>query len=225
MSHDQVLLIEDDVVIAKTLTLALRHKGYDLTTCDTVKSGRAAFEAHAFDFLLIDINLPDGNGLDLCRSLREQSQSVPILILTANVNEETAVQSLEGGADDYVRKPFGVDELVARMQRLRARKEQGVPVLRAGCLLLDPSRYRAWAHEVPLNLGHREFEILMLLIKKAGDVVSREAVLSAIGHDADIYDRTIDSHLSHLRRKLKQAAVEDVTIQPVYGVGYRLEVK
>lgn len=220
----KILLVEDDPLIAKSLKLSLPYKGFEVSVGESCRAGLEKFSAKAFDLVLLDINLPDGNGLELCRELRKKDESIPILLLTAKTDEQTAVDGLEGGADDYVRKPYGVAELVARMKRLLERKRKDTKPFRFGPLRIDLQKRMAWAGEEPLSLGKREFEILALLIKKSGEVVTRNEILDALGEAAEIYDRTIDSHLSHLRKKLKDVGAVGVQITPVYGVGYRLEV-
>jgi len=221
----QVLLVEDDKLIAKSLKMSLPYKGFEVTVCESVREGLSGFQSKRFDLILLDINLPDGSGMDLCREMRKTDDVVPILMLTANVDEDSAVRGLEEGADDYIRKPYGVNELTARMKRLLERKTKSPPPLRSGPLRVDLKKRLAWADEELLNLGKREFEILALLVRKSGDVVTRNDILNALGEEAEMYDRTIDSHLSHIRKKLKEAGAKDVSITPVYGVGYRLESK
>src|ERR1035437_10028473 len=102
----QVLLIEDDSLIAKTLKMSLPYKGFEVIVCESIRAGLDTFRKKTFDLLLIDINLPDGSGLELCRTIREENQTVPILLVTAQTDESVAVQGLEGGADDYIRKPY-----------------------------------------------------------------------------------------------------------------------
>lgn len=223
----QVLLVEDDRMIAKTLRMSLPYRGFEVTACESCRSGLEAFRAGAFDLVLLDVNLPDGSGLDVCREIRAGNAEIPILMLTAKVDEESAVKGLEGGADDYVRKPYGVKELTARMLRLLEgrKKSSRAGGKRHGSLRVEPASRLAWAGDTQLSLGKKEFEILSLLIRKAGDVATRDEILNAVGDESEIYDRTIDSHLSHLRRKLRDAGASDVQIVPVYGVGYRLEAK
>jgi DNA-binding response OmpR family regulator len=221
-SH-QILLVEDDAMIARALQMSLPYKGFEVTICPTYRQGIDTFRAKVFDLILLDVNLPDGNGMDLCREIRKVNDSVPVLMLTAKVDEESAVKGLECGADDYIRKPYGVQELTARMLRLLERKTKQSAPLQFGPLKIDLKKRMAWAGESALTLGKREFEILVLLIKKSGDVVTRNDILDTLGEVAEIYDRTIDSHLSHIRRKLKDSGVQGVQITPVYGVGYRLE--
>ena len=219
----QVLLVEDDTLIAKSLQMSLPYKGFEVRVCPTFRQGLDAFHAGTFQMVLLDVNLPDGNGVDLCREIRKVNDTIPILMLTARVDEESAVRGIEGGADDYIRKPYGVQELVARMKRLLERKAKSSANLRFGMLQADLKKRMAWVGESPLNLGKKEFEILVLLIKKSGDVVTRNDILDTLGEASEIYDRTIDSHLSHIRKKLKDAGVKNIQIVPVYGVGYRLE--
>lgn len=221
----QVLLVEDDPFISKTLKMSLPFKGFEVTACESIQAGIEAFGTKPFDVVLLDLNLPDGSGLDLCKEIRKKNDLVPILMLTAMTDEQSAVQCLEEGADDYIRKPYGAQELTARMMRLLERKKKEPALLRFGSLKIDPRSRTAWAGEASLSLGKREFDILCLLIKRSGDVVSRNEILDALGEEGGVYDRTVDSHLSHLRKKLKDVGETRVQILPVYGVGYRLEEK
>lgn len=218
-----VLLVEDDPLIAKTLAMSLRYQGFEIAVAPSVEEAMRLFGSRPFDLLMLDIGLPDGDGIELCRAFRARDAQVPILMVTALTDEETAVRSIDGGADDHVRKPYGLQELTARMKRLIQR--HGVPVRevsRHGAIVIDHRRHAASVGGRELRLGKREFEILSLLVKAQGDAVRREQILDALQCDRAIYDRTIDSHLSHLRRKLKDAGAA-VRISAIYGVGYRLE--
>lgn len=218
----QVLLVEDDPIIAKTLKMSLFYKGFEVTTSKLFSEGLELFRCGEFDVVLLDIQLPDGNGLDLCREIRKSNSTVPILMLTARTDEDSAVRGLEQGADDFIRKPYGVLELTARMNRFLEKKKKA-NIYHFGTLKIDGGRQLAWANGICLRLGKREFEILTVLVRKSGDTITRNELLDSLSLEADLYDRTIDSHLSHLRRKLKNAGALDVVILPVYGVGYRLE--
>ena len=214
-------------LIARTLKMSLPYKGFEVTPCETFRQGLDVFRTQPFDFVLLDVNLPDGNGLELCQEIRKRPL-IPILMLTAKTDEASAVSGFERGADDYIRKPYGAQELVARMLRLLERRKEPPPSLTLALTWLprnDLQKRLAWAQDVQLNLGKREFEILNLLIKRAGDAVTRNEILDALGEEVELYDRTIDSHLSHLRKKLKEAGATDVQIVPIYGIGYRLETK
>lgn len=220
MTQLKILLVEDDPLISKSLSLCLPFAGFDVIVCETFCAGLEAAQRQNFDAILLDVNLPDGDGFALCRAIRARDGEIPILMLTAKIDEESAVGGIECGADDYIRKPYGIHELTARMRRLidkRGNKHDAF-----GSLRIDTEKYMAWSGSHLLNLGKREFAILALLIRRNGNVITREEILAATDQNADIYDRTIDSHLSHLRRKLKLAGAGE-RIVPVYGIGYRLQ--
>lgn len=218
----QVLLVEDDPLIAKTLTMSLRYEGFELTVAATVRDAVGALAQRRFDMALFDVGLPDGSGIDLCRDLRAHDAGIPILMLSARTDEATAVAGIEGGADDYIRKPYGVKELTARMLRLLSRRQSERQVATFGPIRIDVQRREATAGDAVLQLGKKEFDILLLLVRAQGDAVTREQILDMFDDSSAIYDRTIDSHLSHLRKKLKDAGAA-VRIAAIYGVGYRME--
>ena len=219
MEKFRVLLVEDDPLISKALSMSLPYAGFSVILQENFKGGLQAVRQSSFDAILLDINLPDGDGYHLCQCIRAQHGDLPILMLTARTDEESAVNGIECGADDYIRKPCGVQEIAARMRRLIHKNER--PILRFGSIRIDAGKFKAWSGDAELALGKREHLILSKLVGANGDVVSREEILAVTDQDASIYDRTIDSHLSHLRKKLKRVnAVEK--IEPVYGVGYRL---
>ena len=219
MTAERILLIEDDPLISRSLSLSLELQGYIVKVCETYQAGLGYARSEQCDLILLDINLPDGDGFNLCKEVRSRNKKLPILMLTANVAEESAVQGIQCGADDYIRKPFGLLELNARMQRLLV--GQRTSQLNFGTLRIDCDKHLAWAGDQALLLGKREFAILASLIARAGEVLTRQEILDSAGHDAEVYDRTIDSHLSHLRKKLKSVGATEQII-PVYGIGYRL---
>jgi DNA-binding response OmpR family regulator len=220
----RVLLVEDDPMIARTLAMSLRHEGFELAVAATAAQAQAELATpHGFAMVMFDVGLPDGDGIDLCRALRARDPHIPILILSARVDETTAVAGIEGGADDYVRKPYGLRELTARMRRLLEARRRDKEVAAFGPLSMDLARRTAAVGDAPLQLGRKEFEALLLLVQAGGDTVTRERMLDRFGEGSAIYDRTIDSHLSHLRRKLREAGAL-LRIVPVYGIGYRLEL-
>ncbi len=221
----KLLLVEDDRMISRTLKTALHYRDFDVTICESVRAGREALEKNEFDLVILDVNLPDGTGYELCKTLREKQNPIPIVMLTARADEASAVRGIESGADDYVRKPFGLEELSARLNRLLSNKTKSNDVISFHSLRISMKQRQAWVGESTVSLGKREFDILALLVKRSGEVVTREEIISTIDTDSEMYDRTVDSHLSHLRRKLKDAELKDVQITPVYGVGYRLENK
>ena len=219
MPADRILLIEDDPLISRSLSLSLELQGYTVRLCETFQSGLQQARCEQCDLILLDINLPDGDGFNLCAEIRIRNRKLPILMLTANVTEEAAVRGIQCGADDYIRKPFGVLELNARMRRLL--DKQQISQLNLGTLRVDCEKHLAWAGDQALLLGKREFAIFSSLIARAGEVLTRQEILDDAGQDSEVYDRTIDSHLSHLRKKLKSVGATE-QIVPVYGIGYRL---
>jgi DNA-binding response OmpR family regulator len=133
------------------------------------------------------------------------------------------VKGMNFGADDYIRKPFGTEELKVRMNKALKRVPPAPHLIEAGALVIDLDKRVATVANQPVALGKREFDILAYLAKKAGDVISRDAILEKLDEKPEVYDRTIDSHMSHLRRKLREAGGDSVQIVAVYGVGYRLQ--
>ncbi|MBC3918985.1 response regulator transcription factor [Undibacterium sp. CY18W] len=220
-----VLLVEDDPMIARTLSMGLRYEGFALSHAASVAAAMQLLQQQTFDLILLDVGLPDGDGISLCRQLRVLHPATPILMLSARADESAVVASIEGGADDYIRKPCGLRELSARMRRLLGQRQSetaGRPVISYGAIRMDSQRRTVSVGDTPLQLGKKEYEVLMLLVRANGDAITREQILNQFEDSNVIYDRTIDSHLSHLRRKLKDASAVE-RIVAIYGVGYKLE--
>jgi DNA-binding response OmpR family regulator len=220
-----VLLVEDDPMIARTLSMGLRYEGFELSHAGSIAIAMQLLEQQAFELILLDVGLPDGDGISLCRALRALHPATPILMLSARTDESAVVASMEGGADDYIRKPCGLRELSARMRRLLVRAQparEPRAVISFGDIEMDVQRRNVSARGVALQLGKKEYDVLMLLVRANGDAITREQILSQFEDSNIIYDRTIDSHLSHLRRKLKDAGATE-RIVAIYGIGYKLE--
>ena len=220
-----VLLVEDDPMIARTLSMGLRYEGFLLSHADSVAAAIQMLSQQVFELILLDVGLPDGDGISLCRQLRQLHPATPILMLSARTDESAVVASIEGGADDYIRKPCGLQELSARMRRLLGRVQadyQNLTLISFGDIQMDVQRRNASIAGTALQLGKKEYEVLMLLVKANGGAITREQILNQFEDTNLIYDRTIDSHLSHLRRKLKDAGATE-RIVAIYGIGYKLE--
>lgn len=221
----KILLLEDDPVLGKGLMINLNAAGHEVTWETKIESARIQEAEKAFDLLLLDVNLPDGSGLDFCTSVRQRGSRLPILMLTARTDEDSVVKGFEYGANDYVKKPFSTRELLARIQsHLKepfARGEQ----MRLGPITVLLDQRRVLIDNVDLELNRREFDIFCHLVKAPGAVLSREQLLNSLGNGDNILDRTIDSHFSHIRAKLKKKSINRVTIKSVYGVGYTLEIE
>lgn len=222
--HD-VLLVEDDQAVAQPLSVALAREGYSVQVQGTASGALDALAARGFDLVVLDVQLPDGDGLHVCREIRQRGMTeLPILLLTARAEEIDIVVGLDSGANDYVTKPFRLAELLARMRAL-TRRAVTTQTLSAGSVMVDVDARRAWLDDVPLDLAPKEFDLLVLLVRERGSVVSR-ARLAAEVWEGEIAatGRTIDTHVSALRRKLAGGG-RQVSLTTLRGTGFRLEVE
>ncbi len=221
----EILLVEDDPVLGRGLSINLEHEGYHVHWANSLQMAADINKRVDLNLILLDLNLPDGNGLTFLKELRSAGSRIPVLILTAKTDEDAVVEGLQEGANDYIRKPFGDRELLARLKiALREPQDRSPQIRYAGLLLLVEERKLMNGSE-EVALSPREFDIVAHFFRNAEKVVSREAILEALGKDAELYDRTIDSNVSHVRARLRAAGIKSVQITSVYGVGYRLEKK
>lgn len=215
----KILVIEDDPVIRSTIETVLSTAGFEATLTASLGQGRTSALENHFDLFLMDLELPDGHGFDLCREFQSENPGVPIIIITASLAEDTAVQGLSLGAVDYVRKPFGSKELLLRIRR-HLKDRQGR--LSIGDLVLDfEKRLLTWQGE-PVPLAPKEWTIISELWSRLGEVVPKENLLAKIDEEGESMDHILKSHISRLRRKLNAAGVDTVKVEANYGVGYRL---
>lgn len=213
----RILVVEDEDAIAEPLTAGLRREGFAVERAAT---GAAALEAAAADVVLLDLRLPDLDGMDVCRALRERSD-VPIIVVTARGEETDRVVGLELGADDYVVKPFGLRELIARIRAVTRRTSRPAPQakLHAGDLVVDVRARRAEVDGRELDLTPKEFDLLAALARDPGAAISRRRLLEEVWETSWYGSaKTIDVHVAALRRKLGDPA----RIETVRGVGFRL---
>jgi len=221
----KVLLAEDDPGIAEPLARALVRDGYEVEVAVT---GQAAIDgAEAADLLLLDLGLPDVDGLDVARSIRKNGHTIPILVLTARADEVDKVVGLDAGADDYVAKPFRLAELLARVRALvRRGQSDTVPVedLKAQDVRILKGSRRAYQGENELHLTAKEFDLLRVLMENAGNLVLRETLMRDVwGSDPQGSTKALDIHISWLRRKLDDDAEAPRYISTVKGQGYQFE--
>lgn len=222
---NKILIIEDDHQISKSLKLNLVLNKFEVEIAASIKEAESKIEKIKFNLILLDIGLPDGNGIDFCKKIRADGIQTPIIFLSALSDERTVVRSISAGGDDYLRKPFGVEELKVRMSKLIQRFAPPSNLITYGNLCIDPVRRVVKVLDKIIALGKKEMDILIMLAKRSGEIVTRENILNTIYVNSDPFDRTVDSHMSHLRRKLKMVAGEELQIVSVYGLGYKLEKK
>ncbi|SNU02016.1 DNA-binding response regulator, OmpR family, contains REC and winged-helix (wHTH) domain [Ruaniaceae bacterium KH17] len=221
----RVLLVEDDPAIAEPLARALAREGYEVLSKGT---GRGALEvASAADLVILDLGLPDIDGLDVARTIRADGYVTPILVLTARADEVDLVVGLDAGADDYVTKPFRLAELLARVRALLRRvggELTDEDELVAQDVRVDVGAHRAFQGKRELQLTAKEFELLRVLLRDAGAVVERETLMREVwGSDPAGSTKTLDMHISWLRRKLGDDAADPRYISTVRGMGFRFE--
>jgi DNA-binding response OmpR family regulator len=223
MAGKKVLVVDDDVKTVELVRLYLDRDGYQvLTAYDGIEALRLARESRP-DLIVLDLMLPDIDGLEVCRTLRHESD-VPVIMLTARTTDQDKLTGLDLGADDYVTKPFSPKELAARVRAVLRRLpgERGPEEIKSGELSMDFTKHEAWLAGRPLNLTSIEFKLLGILAKEPGRVFSRASLIEeALGYDFEGFDRTIDVHILNLRRKLEADPSYPRYIKTVYGVGYK----
>jgi DNA-binding response OmpR family regulator len=219
----RLLLIDDDESLNRLLVDYFPRFGHELLTATSVKAGKRILRTSDPDLLILDVMLPDADGLELCRSLRLESD-IPIIMLTARADVPDRVLGLQYGADDYVPKPFEPRELVARVENVM-RRVRAAPMrilTAAGGLALETETRRVTLNEEEVSLTSTEFELLRILMESRGRVLTRESLLRRLrGLDADIFDRSVDMLVSRLRKKLDDDSRSPRFIKTVWRVGYQ----
>jgi len=225
--HDraEILIIEDDDAILAALRGDMEFEGFAVTTAQDGRKGFDLATSRAFNLIILDILLPRMNGFEVCKKIRERGIAIPILMLTAAKTDETdKVTGLELGADDYVTKPFGMRELMARVKAL-LRRGAAVPKSKTfslGDVVVDLGRREVLKAGRPVHLTALEFDVLRLLIERRGEVVTRDEMLDAVWNETVVAPRSIDPHIVHLRRKIEDDPAQPRLIVSVRSVGYKL---
>jgi len=221
----RILIVEDDEKMAQSLKRSLEMEGYAVDWInDGVKAEqRITLYQNEYDLVVLDLMLPSVSGLDICRSIRAKNISVPILILTARDMIEDKVTLLESGADDYLVKPFSLEELTARIKALLRRPAEAIPiVVRIGNLQLDTKTRRVYLGKRQLQLTAKEYALLEYLMRHPDQVLDREQISEHLwGFEFDSFSNVVDVHIKNLRKKLNGRRKADV-IETVRGMGYRL---
>lgn len=220
----RILIVEDEVDMANALTRGLGTQGYAVDTASTGPEGLGLGSVHDYDLVILDLNLPGMDGLEVCQQLRSEKANLPILILTARERLEDKVFGLDLGADDYLVKPFHFEELTARIRAILRRDLDGRrPTLEVGDLKMDPKSRTAWQGRKELSLTKKEFGILQHLMRRPGEVISQEDLIEHVWNEkVNIFSQSIRVHIHSIRVKLGDNVDNPQYIETVIGQGYRL---
>jgi len=216
----KALIIDDEIQLRRLLSLALKGRGYEVVQAENGVQGLDAAVRHQPEIILLDLGLPDMDGVEVLKRLREWNDT-PVLVLSVRDQEATKVEALESGADDYVTKPFSTAELLARLSVIqRRRKSSEEPVLRLGALTIDLANREVTSHGKPIHLTPTEYHLLRLLAQHAGRVLTRSRILTSIwGPKAADQAQYLRVYITYLRRKMEGSGLE---IRNEPGIGYRL---
>lgn len=219
-----VAIIEDDESVRRSLELNFELEGYDVVTAGDGEAGLELIEQHKPDMIILDVMMPKKDGLQTCKELRNAGISTPLILLTARSAEVDKVLGLELGADDYLAKPFGMRELVARVKALLRRTSSTAEIdkVQFDDVVIDFKAYKAERNAEPLELSAREYRLLRYLVAKNGSVVTRDELLDEVwGYNSYPSTRTVDNHIARLRQKVEVNANVPRHIVTVHGVGYK----
>lgn len=224
--RERILVVDDEPQIVAVLKAYLENADFFVTTASDGKTALLKFQSEKPDFIILDLNLPCINGIDLCKMIRKESD-VPILMLTARVEETDRLIGLELGADDYVTKPFSPREVTARVKTILRRTNLEAPkpsLIRVGDLVIDTDQHIVEAAGRPVDLTPTEFDILAVLASQPKRVLSRLQIMEqSQGSAFEGYERTIDAHIKNIRMKLEKDPKHPAYIKTVFGIGYKFE--
>jgi len=227
MSQPSILIVEDEIDIARLVAKALEKEGFKTYIAGTLQEAQELLARVSPSLVILDLMLPDGDGLDLCKYLKFKSpgEEVAVIILTAKGEEVDRILGFEVGADDYIVKPFSPRELVLRvkavLRRFEGPQKKGEETFRVGDLVIDVARHQALVKGQPIHLTRTEFALLLTLFQSRGKVLTREVLLNRVwGYTFEGYARTVDTHIRRLRKKLGPCAS---FIETVWGLGYRFK--
>jgi DNA-binding response OmpR family regulator len=220
---ERVLIVDDDPDIQRLVSYNLGQAGFEVATAGTGRNALEAVQKHPPDLIILDLMLPDVDGMEVCRTLRQRDSSrrIPIIMLTARGEEIDRVVGFELGADDYVMKPFSPRELVLRVKSIfRRTKEERIDMLRVGRIQLYPERRQCFVGDQSITLTAKEFDLLQELMRARGNVLTRDGLMDKVwGYHGEATSRTLDTHVRRLREKLGE---EGLNVETVRGVGYRI---
>lgn len=216
----RLLLVEDDILLGKGLKSGLTQAGYQVEWLQDGSHATQALSNEKFDLIVLDLMLPGESGMSVLTKARKSGNDTPILLLTARDNVSDRVEGLDKGADDYLTKPFDLDELCARLRALQRRNSgRAEPLIKHGDITLDPAAHRVLKNDEPINLSGREFALLHYLLENAGRAVSRTRLEETLyGWDGDVESNSLEVFVHHIRKKLGSDL-----IRTIRGVGYMIE--
>lgn len=216
-------MVEDEAPIREAITAFLKSNKYAVTESADGQDAWEKFQAHSFDLILLDINIPQINGISLCRMIR-QSSNIPIIMITARVEDIDEVIGLEAGADDYIKKPFSMIVLLARIKKLL--KNDNAKTIQINDIHINPSKMEVKKNDKPLDFTATQFNILYELATNPGIIYSREKLMNKVYSDGDMHcvlDRTIDTHIKNIRKQIETDATDPQYILTVIGKGYKFK--
>lgn len=218
-------IVEDDPVLARALQINLELEGHSIFISPSVGSALKLESEQQIHFVILDLGLPDRSGLDFLTELRAKKNNVPVIILSAQSDEDSIVRGLNLGANDFIKKPYSFKELYARLKANALKREESQEFKRLSFadVIVDTENRRIEHANGILDLNRREFDIFSHLVQRAEMIISRDSLIQILDKENEIFDRTIDSHISHIRKSMKTARMESIKISSVYGLGYRLE--
>lgn len=219
-----IAIVDDDESVRRSLALNLEHSGFRIIEAPDGEMGVEAVKAQTPDLIIMDVMMPKKDGLQACKEIREEGISTPLILLTARSAEVDKVLGLDLGADDYLAKPFGMMELVARVKALlrRGQSTHEIDRVQFSDVVVDFKAYKAERNETPLELSAREYRLLRYLVAKNGTVVTRDELLDEVwGYNSYPSTRTVDNHIARLRQKIEKDVESPQHIITVHGVGYK----
>jgi DNA-binding response OmpR family regulator len=221
----RILVVEDDPAILRGLADNLAFEGHEVLTVTDGEEACVRIREHKPDLIILDLMLPRLSGYEVCRRIRSEGNTTPVVMLTARGQEADRVLGLDLGADDYVTKPFSILELLARVRAILRRSQTSRAMrdeLRVGDVVVDFRRYEARRNGAVLEMTRKEFGVLRLLVSRAGEVLTRDDLLNEVwGYEATPTTRTVDNHIASLRAKLEAAPSEPAHLLTIHGVGYK----
>ena len=218
--------VEDDINIQNVIQIALNNSNFDIKTFSDAQDLFVALNKQTPDLFLLDIMLPDVNGIEILKKIRENPKYalIPVMIISAKVSEIDRVIGLDSGADDYMIKPFGVLELVSRVKALlrRTKNQENNESIMVGDLVINQNKHICQYQGKEIILTRKQFELLFLLMEKNNEIISRDEILNAVwGYEYIGETRTLDVHVKEIRKRLREAGINETAIETIRGIGYR----